>query len=119
MNSIIQQRILELCDSKGIKFSKAEEDLGFSNGYIRKIGVKLNPSSTALQKIANYFNVSVDYLLGITDIKAPIDDIINDQDIVSFQRARERMTPQDRQKAMQMLKIGFDYAFNDDKDDEN
>lgn len=120
MNSITQQRIVELCKEKGVKFTRANADLELGNGYIRKAGKDFNPSASVLLKIANYFGVSIDYLLGITDIKSPAHEVLNDQDIVSFQRAREKMTPQDRDKAMQMLKLGFDYAFKEDEeDDEN
>lgn len=118
MNSITQQRIVELCKENGVTFARVNKDLELGNGYIRKAGKDFNPSATVLLKIADYFDVSVDYLLGITDIKSPVHDVLNDQDIVSFQRARERMTPQDREKAMQMLKLGFDYAFSDKKDDD-
>jgi len=34
------------------------------------------PSFESLFKIADYFNVSIDYLLGRTDIKEPVDDVI-------------------------------------------
>lgn len=46
------------------------KDTGISNGLISnwKSNVKL-PSGENLMKIANYFNVSVDYLLGRTDVK--------------------------------------------------
>lgn len=43
-----------------------EITLGYSNGYFSK-WKKVSPNSEGLQKVAEYFNVSVDYLLGRTD----------------------------------------------------
>ena len=43
-----------------------EITLGYSNGYFSK-WKKVSPHSEGLQKVADYFNVSVDYLLGRTD----------------------------------------------------
>lgn len=43
-----------------------EITLGYSNGYFSK-WKKVSPNSEGLQKVADYFNVSVDYLLGRTD----------------------------------------------------
>ena len=70
-------------------------------------------------KIAKYFDVSIDYLVGATDIRTPIDTVMCDQDFVSLQRARERMTDRDKSRMMAMLKVGFDYAFSDEKSDKS
>lgn len=123
MNSIAQQRIIELCKENGITIAKLRSELELGNGFIwkkEKEGKVFNPTAINLLKIANYFGVSADYLLGITDIRSPAQEVLEDHDIVSFQRARERMTPQDREKAMKMLQLGFEYAFKEDvEDDEN
>ncbi|MGZ0942323.1 helix-turn-helix domain-containing protein, partial [Streptococcus thermophilus] len=42
------------------------EDLGFSVNYLYTLKEK-KPKSDRLQEIADYFNVSTDYLLGRTD----------------------------------------------------
>lgn len=54
--------------------------------------------------------------MGRTDIESSMSEIIGDEDIISFQRARQKMTPKDREKMMQMLKLGFEYAFSDEED---
>lgn len=58
----IYDRIKELARLKGISIRELEKQLGFSNGLIRQWtkGTK----TTSLEKVANYFNVSTDYLLG-------------------------------------------------------
>lgn len=55
--------IKKLCEDKGITVSQLERDLEFSRGSLYKINTS-EPSAKKLQKIADYFNVSTDYLLG-------------------------------------------------------
>lgn len=117
MESVLYRRIKELCQLNGITVAKLESDLGFSNSTIRKWDNNVSPSIDKIIKIAKYFGVSADYILGITDIQDSVDVIINDRDIISFQRAKERMTPYDSQRMMQMLRLAFDYAFDDENED--
>lgn len=113
METILYNRIKELCLQKGITISKLETELGFGSSSINKWRKTSSPSIDKIIKIASYFDVSVDYLLGISDVTGSISEIIGDEDIISIQRARERMTPRDRTKMMQMLKLGFEYAFDE------
>lgn len=55
--------IKELCDRKHITPTELERKLGFGKGIVCRWD-RCSPSSDKLQKIADYFNVSVDYLLG-------------------------------------------------------
>lgn len=114
MESILYHRIKELCSHKGITISKLESDLGFSNSSIKKWEKVSSPSIDKIVKVASYFNVSVDYLIGRTDIVGSVSEVIGDEDIISFQRARQKMTQKDRDRMMQMLKLGFEYAFQEE-----
>lgn len=58
----IKSRIKELCRQKGISMNALESDLGFGKGYISKLG-KSTPNVLKIQKIADYFDVTVDYLM--------------------------------------------------------
>lgn len=55
--------VKKLCSEKGISQRKLESDLNLSNGATSKWN-KSSPSGDVLQKVADYFDVSVDYLLG-------------------------------------------------------
>ena len=59
-------RIQTLAKSSNQTLSGIEHTLGFGNGSIRKWNVN-HPSSDKLQKIADHFDVSVDYILERTD----------------------------------------------------
>lgn len=66
-------RVKELCKKRGIPVSKLESDVGFGKNSIYS-WKQNNPSTDKLQKVADYFNVSTDYLLGRTD-NPYLDDI--------------------------------------------
>ena len=113
MDGILYERIKKLCNKQGITITKLESDLGFGNSSIKKWEKISSPSIDKIVKVASYFNVSTDYLLGRSDIESSIAELMSDEDIISFQRARQKMTTHDREKMMQMLKLGFEYAFSD------
>lgn len=60
------ERIENLRKSKGISQGKLEKELGFSNGSISK-WKNSTPTPERLQKLADYFGVSMDYLLNGTE----------------------------------------------------
>lgn len=60
------ERIKKLAKARGITLGALEEKLGLSRNSIYTIKNK-KPSAERLQLIADYFNVSTDYLLGRTD----------------------------------------------------
>ncbi|MGX7195482.1 helix-turn-helix domain-containing protein [Enterococcus olivae] len=58
--------IKELAKMKKISIRQLEIDFGYSNGYLSK-WKNNTPNADELSRLADYFNVSVDYLLGRTD----------------------------------------------------
>lgn len=65
MDSIIFQRIKNLCVEHGITVTKLESLMGYSQSSIGKWKAAV-PTVDKLVKVAQYFNVSVDYLVGMT-----------------------------------------------------
>lgn len=59
---MIVERIQALCRKTNITISRLEKDLNFGNGTIRRWSVN-SPSVDKVLEVANYFNVSMDYLL--------------------------------------------------------
>ncbi|ORJ32067.1 transcriptional regulator [Streptococcus oralis subsp. tigurinus] len=60
------EKIKELADNRGISLTKLEEDLGYSRNTLYKLKSQ-KPNAERISEIADYFNVSTDYLLGRTD----------------------------------------------------
>lgn len=58
-----------LCEQKGVSPSKASQEIGFSKGLVScwnknyRRGIDSKPGMRIAQKIAEYFGVSLDYLL--------------------------------------------------------
>lgn len=62
------KRIEILCDEMDTTFAEVERKNELSNGSIRRWDTN-TPSADKLQKIADFFNVSTDYLLGIVPFR--------------------------------------------------
>lgn len=62
------ERLKKLCDDQGISINTLEERIGISKNGLYAWKKKV-PGGNNLQLVADYFNVSVDYLLGRTDKK--------------------------------------------------
>ena len=61
-------RVKELADSQKISIAEIEEKLGFGRNSLYSWKKKI-PNGASLEKVADYFGVSVDYLLGRTNNK--------------------------------------------------
>lgn len=63
------ERIKFLANSRSITLRKVTDDLNFSENYLYGLkNSKRKPSTKNLQALADYFGVSVDYLLGKEDV---------------------------------------------------
>lgn len=112
----------ELCNKKGISVTKATVEIGLS----RTIGTKwkntgATPNGDTLNKIAEYFGVTTDYLLGAETKKAstPKDERSSDPDIRRIERARNNMSEKDKKKMMELLELSFEDYFSDDFQDDD
>ena len=55
---------LQFCEEKGVKPTPVTEAIGINKSSATKWKKGATPHGDTLQKLAEYFNVSVDYLLG-------------------------------------------------------
>lgn len=86
---MIKGVITMLCKQKGMTISALEKELGFSNYAIAKWD-KSVPRIDSVKKVADYFDVSVDFLLGDNDIYDYIEYEENKQ------AAKQQPAPQER-----------------------
>ena len=117
----------ELCKQKGISCKKAAEEIGLSNSITtkwKKTGA--TPGVETLDKVAAYFNVSMDYLLGkeSEQKKMPVltkkDELdiarILEQTMADLESSGELMfdgdpmSPEARDSIRSALKLGFEAA---------
>ena len=60
---MILARIKQLCDERGCTLTRLEKECGLANATIRRWETA-SPSADNLAKVADYFGVSVDFLIG-------------------------------------------------------
>lgn len=58
----LKTRIQKILKEKGTPSKQLEQDLGFGDGYVSKLN-QSSPNANNLLAIANYLNVSLDYLM--------------------------------------------------------
>jgi len=68
-NSMFYERLLSLCEERGIKLTPLVKELGYSTGSLTNWKNGTIPSGDIVLAFAKYFDVSTDYLLGKDDIK--------------------------------------------------
>ncbi|WP_367007404.1 helix-turn-helix transcriptional regulator [Streptococcus sp. ZY19097] len=98
------EKIKDLAKKKGISLAKLEESLGYSTNYFYTLKTKA-PNAERLAEIANYFNVSTDYLLGRTDnpriASNENDNLMDTQELntlVMFRKETENMTDLEKER---------------------
>lgn len=113
---------LQLCDEKGVKPTPAALAMGFSKATATKWKNGSVPSSETLQIVADYFGVSVDYLLNGETKKSPdltaendeVKRLQNDERFIRLQRAVSRMDDSTKDRAIKTLEAAFEEFFSDD-----
>lgn len=73
MKKTLGNKLNDLMTEKNITGKQLAADIQMTEGTISKIltGVNTNPKSDTIIALAKYFNVSSDYLLGLSDYKTP------------------------------------------------
>lgn len=110
------ERIKDLADKHRISLNDLEDKLGISRNSLYGIK-KANPKSDRLQQIADYFNVSTDYLLGRTDNPNISSDLVTTANgrTVDLSNLRERvvlfdgkpLSDEDVDKIAQIIKLSL------------
>ena len=112
----VLEKIKELAQKRGISLAKLEESLGYSTNYFYTLKTKA-PNSERLQEIADYFNVSTDYLLGRTDNPNVASETVTTADgrVIDLSNLRERvvlfdgkpLSDDDVNKIAQIIKLSL------------
>lgn len=85
-------RLKQLCGSKGISIYKAATEIGLNRAAANKWKSGSIPNGQTLSKLADYFGVTTDYLLGEETEKAPTavgersgsNDILDEIDVAFY-----------------------------------
>lgn len=118
------EKIKELAKKRGKSLGQVEEDLGYGRNTLYKIK-NSTPNAERIAEIANYFNVSTDYLLGRTenpviakDDKANANLAPAETELVAaFRNQTQNMTEEEKarfNKAIESLMVTAKTLMDDD-----
>ena len=110
------ERIKELAKKQGLSLNALEEKLGYSRNTLYSLK-RQKASAERMQEIADFFNVSLDYLLGRSDNPAISSDLVTTADgrVVDLSNLRERvvlfdgkpLSDEDVDKIAQIIKLSL------------
>lgn len=104
---MIGDRIRELRSAKRMSQTQLAKAIHVSQQAITKWETgKSEPSSSAIDSIANYFNVSSDYLLGRTSNKTPDRDLSKNQKLIAYSIGPD-VSDEERRDIIEMVKIAM------------
>lgn len=113
----VYERIESLRKSTGLSQGKLEKELGFSNGSVSKWKTS-TPTSERLQKLADYFDVTVDYLMNgkeeTPEAKKPT--LSNNEELNVINDVDEIMKRIRNNETVVLRFNGEDYSGNEDED---
>lgn len=116
---MLGDNIKELRNKKGIYQQDLADSLSVSKSTVAMWETnKREPDLTMLRKIAIFFDVSIDNLLGFSEekVKETINnDIKTDESLIILNRNAKKLTPENRKKLLDMAKIMFKEEFDDHK----
>ena len=108
--------VKELCKKQGISLNTLEEKIGFARNSLYS-WKNSEPKPKKLKAVADYFNVSTDYLLGRTDNPNVASEIFTTSDgrTVDLSNLRERvvlfdgkpLSDEDVDKIAQIIKLSL------------
>lgn len=114
MPVILGIRLRHLRDEKGLTQRYLADAINVSQSTIALYeGGKRDPDPDTLDKLAQYFHVSTDFLLGRTSTRAPAETMADDIQLAA--RGMENLPPEDRKFILDYIKVKT-AQHNEDKD---
>ena len=114
-NKTFGNRVKKLRNERGLSMDKLAEILGITKSRIsmwENNGVV--PRDDLLLKLSDYFNVSIDYLLGNDELDGKVPE--ESKTLHFLQRNLKELNEEQLEKAKAILSNVFDDIFNDDEE---
>lgn len=98
-------RIQNLAKRRGKSIKEVATDMGFNENQLYT-WKRVKPSGENLAKVADYFHVTVDYLLGRNNNNS--DEEQQSPEFYAIQRKAMNMSPDQQKRALEILNLAFD-----------
>ncbi|HJA92098.1 MAG TPA: helix-turn-helix domain-containing protein [Candidatus Eisenbergiella merdipullorum] len=99
----LYERIRDIAKSKGFSVNRLEQELGFARSSISKFN-RNTPSAEKIQQIADFLNVSVDYILNGKEVDEPKEQSLNVKD----EKDIEKILKQTEERLLSQEGLMFD-----------
>jgi transcriptional regulator with XRE-family HTH domain len=98
------ERIKELARNRNMNVKQLALELGLNETYFYGLNRGKSPTAKNLQKVADFFDVTTDYLLGISDVKPQVNkfDLTDDSYILLFDG--KELSDRDKKMVTQLAK---------------
>ena len=113
---LMRERLKELFEGKTTREIAAEIGGVTQQSIAYYLNGSRSPKVEFLNRVAKYYNVNVEWLIGAPDAAKYPDfpgEVDPDEDIVILSRAAKKMSPEDRRKLLEMARVMFNDAFDD------
>lgn len=102
------EKIKELCRQKGVSITQLEQSLGLSNKAIYRWDEQM-PSIDRVKKVADYFGVTVDYLISDEKVYDEKQELLerafaDNPDMRILFKVTEKCSPAEIQTAIRLIK---------------
>lgn len=116
----LYERVSELAKKQGISVFDLADRLNLSRNSIYS-WKKSSPKAETLQKVADYFDVSVDYLLGRTENPNPLktEEENIPPEYFAIQRKSKKLNQKDQQRLLKIMEATFDDLDNGDFEEDD
>lgn len=104
---MIYDRIKMLCKENKISVNKLEEKLEISKGSLCKIDVN-KPSAEKMQKLADFFGVTVEFLSTGEECTEQDNEYIKDKNLIVLYRKLEKVPEEERQIMIEQFNSSID-----------
>lgn len=121
----VYNRIKDLANERQMTVAELERLLDLSKGSVGK-WAKSSPGGDKIKRIADYFNVTTDYLLGRESyedmkLKQARWDFIKEEGLESeefyaIQRKAKTLNKEDQERLLQLMKLTFQELKNEEDD---
>lgn len=103
---MLSERLKELRNEKEISQRKLADFLKISPSTIAMYETnQRDPDTDMLQNLADFFNVSVDYLLGRTDIRQPLSNGLKPSKQSELSKELEGLSPESQEEIRKLIEL--------------
>lgn len=103
-----KEKLQDLCNAEGITISALEKTLGLGHNTLNNWD-KSDPRITTAKKVADYFGVSVAYLMNwddeISEKNALLEELLRNEDSRALMDAADGCTPEQIRAVVEMMKV--------------